>query len=99
MSYFAICSFDLKDGSREDYQNAYADLARLGFSTRVTGNGGSQITLPTTTTAGSFDGSSAATIRDDLRAKVAAAFRARNLTSEIFVSVGGQDWTWGHQKT
>ena len=28
MSYFVLCTFDLKDASYQDYQNAYADLEK-----------------------------------------------------------------------
>ena len=31
MSYFVLCTFDLKDASRQDYQNAYADLEKVGL--------------------------------------------------------------------
>jgi hypothetical protein len=52
MSYFAVCTFDLKNASFDDYQNAYADLAKIGFSKYLTSSQGDKITLPTTTTAG-----------------------------------------------
>jgi hypothetical protein len=98
VSYLAIRTFDLKNGSAEDYKNAYADLAKIGFRTHLTGQGGMQIQLPTTTTGGEFNGANASLLRDDLLERVRKAFAARGFTSEIFVLVGG-DWAWGKNTT
>ncbi len=98
MSYFVVCTFDLKDASYQDYQNAYADLARIGLQKQLTSGQGTKITLPTTTTAGEFTGTSAAEVRDNLTERVKNAFTARRFTSEIFISVGG-DWAWSHRTT
>lgn len=98
MGYFAICTFDLVNGDDEDYQNAYNDLAKIGFKRDITSNQGSEFRLPTTTTAGTFEGVSAVQLRDDLRDKIKKAFSARRFKSEIFVSLGG-DWAWGHDTT
>jgi hypothetical protein len=57
MSYLGILSFDIANGTRDDYQNAYVDVRRIGFSTTVTSSQGTQITLPTTTCVGEFPGS------------------------------------------
>lgn len=96
MSYFAICTFDLANASAEDYQNAYADLARIGFTKIITADRGSKITLPTTTTAGEFNGTNTSALRDDLVSRVKNAFAARRFRFEIFISVGG-GWAWGHR--
>jgi len=98
LSYFAICTFDLEKAIREDYQNAYADLAEIGFSTTLEGSSGNEIKLPTTMTAGEFEGQSGGAVRDALRARVKEAFSARGFKSEIFVSVG-DSWAWGHTTT
>jgi hypothetical protein len=98
MSYFAVCTFDLKNASYDDYQNAYADLAKIGFSKTLRAENSSSILLPTTMTAGQFNGTSAGNVRDDLTTRIQQAFRARRFTPEIFVSVGG-DWAWGHRTT
>jgi hypothetical protein len=45
-------------------------------------------------TIGEFTGASAEVVRDDVRSRVQTAFTSRRLTSEIFVFVGGQSWTW-----
>lgn len=98
MSYFAVCSFDLKNASYDDYQNAYADLARLGLSKTLISGQGSKVLLPTTTCAGEFTGNSADEVRDRLSNGVQATFKSRGFTSEIFISVG-DNWAWGHRTT
>lgn len=98
MSYFVICTFDLKNAAYEDYQKAYSDLAKIGLSKTVISSQSKEITLPTTTTAGKFNGTNEMTVRDDLLARVREAFKTRGFTSEIFVSIGG-DWAWGHNTT
>ena len=95
MSYGVLCTFDLKGASSPDYQNAYADLERLGLHKVQDNSNGGKSVIPTTTVLGSYSGASAATIRDDVRSKVKAAFSARGFRSEIFIVVGGTDWTWG----
>lgn len=98
MSYYVVCTFDLKNANYEDYQNAYRDLASIGLSHVVTSAQGSKITLPTTTCGGEFNGASAGAVRDDLTERVRKAFAARGFRSEIFVVTAG-DWAWGHRTT
>ena len=95
MSYGALCTFDLKGATSTDYQNAYADLEALGLYRAQDNSGGGKTVIPTTTVLGSYNGTSASAIRDDVRNKIKAAFAARRFKSEIFVVVGGVDWTWG----
>jgi hypothetical protein len=98
VSYLVFCTFDLKNASAKDYENAYSDLKSLGLSkVQKTGNGGEAV-IPTTSAMGEFSGSNAATVRDDIRAKIKAEFTARRFKSEIFVIVGG-DWAWGATST
>jgi hypothetical protein len=94
MSYLVTCTFDLKNASRTDYENAYTDLKRIGLNRVIVSANGSQVVAPTTMTAGEFNGQSATAVRDYVRDKVRAVFSARRLSSEIFVVVGG-DWAWG----
>ncbi len=54
MSYFAVCTFDLKNANYDDYQKAYSDLAQIGLNKQLNSSQGSTITLPTTTTAGEY---------------------------------------------
>lgn len=95
VSYAVICTFDLAGASSADYQNAYADLEKLGLNRAQDNRSGGKTVIPTTTVLGSCTGPSAAAVRDDIRAKVKAAFSARRFKSEIFLVVGGSDWTWG----
>lgn len=97
MSYAVLCTFDLNGASSTDYQNAYADLEKLGLRKVQDNDGGGKTVIPTTTVLGSFNGANASAIRDDLRSKIRSAFLARGFRSEIFVLVGGTDWTWGAQ--
>lgn len=94
MTYGVLCTFDLKNASSADYQNAYADLAKLGLSRAQGNSSGGETVIPTTTVLGSYTGESAAGVSEHVRAKVKEAFSARGFSSEIFVVAGGQDWTW-----
>jgi hypothetical protein len=98
MSYLVICTFDLKNANHQDYQNAYADLAKIGLNKIIVGSQGGRVVTPTTTTAGEFNGNSAASVCNDIRAQVKSIFAARRFSSEIFVMVGG-DWAWGATTT
>lgn len=98
MSYLVFCTFDLKGASQKDYENAYADLAKLGLTKVQKGSKGGDIVIPTTSVMGEYTGASASAVRDDVRAKVKAAFSTRRFKSEIFVVMGG-DWAWGATTT
>jgi hypothetical protein len=93
MSYFVLCTFDLKNATRQDYDNAYADLENLGLKKVIVSDQGGKVVIPTTTVAGTYTGSSAGAVRDSVCEKVKKAFTARRLVSETFVLVGG-DWAW-----
>lgn len=93
MAYMVICTFDLKNASSEDYQTAYADLAKLGLHKVVVSSDGRRIVTPTTTTIGNFNGSSAMQVANDVNTRVKAAFTARRFKSEIFVVAAG-DGHW-----
>ena len=95
MSYLVLCTFDLKRATSRDYDTAYAELARLGLHRAQDNSAGGKTVIPTTTVLGKFEGPNADAIRNDVRTKVRTAFAARGLSSEIFVVVGGTDWTWG----
>lgn len=93
MSYLVFCTFDLKGASSQDYQNAYADLEKIGLKkVHKNGQGGNSV-IPTTAAMGFFDGNSASTVCTDIRDRVQAAFRARRFKSELFFVAGG-DWAW-----
>lgn len=98
MTYFALCTFDLKNASYQDYQNAYADLERIGLKRVIVADHGTNVVIPTTTVAGQFDSQSVAGVRDHVCDQVQAAFKARGFKSEIFVLAAG-DWAWGGRTT
>ncbi|MDI1340869.1 hypothetical protein [Polaromonas sp.] len=93
MSYLVFCTFDLKNASTQDYQDAYEDLASLGLQKIVTRSQGAKVVIPTTAAMGTFTGSDAATVCTDIRDQVQGAFEARGLKSELFLVTGG-DWAW-----
>lgn len=37
MSYTVMCTFDLKNATQQDYNNAYSDLAQIGMRKVVVG--------------------------------------------------------------
>ena len=93
MSYLVFCTFDLKGASSQDYQNAYADLEKLGLRRVQKNSQGANDVIPTTSAMGFFDGTSASKACEHIRNIVRAAFTARRFKSEIFVVTGG-DWSW-----
>lgn len=98
MSYLVFCTFDLKNATSQNYQTAYVDLEKLGLKKVHKTDNGNDVVIPTTSVMGTFNGSSAGSVRDDMRDRIKAAFKARGFKSEIFVVVGG-DWTWGTTTT
>lgn len=98
MSYLVFCTFDLKNASAKDYENAYADLKALGLTKVQKSDKGGDTVIPTTSAMGTFTGNSAASVRDSIRTSIKAAFTARRFKSEIFIVVGG-DWAWGATTT
>jgi hypothetical protein len=96
--FFVVCTFDLKNATYTDYQNAYGDLAKLGLNRTVISQQGTNVVAPTTTAMGTYDGQNSATVRDHVRTQVQNAFRARGFKSEIFVVVGSNS-TWGAATT
>lgn len=93
MSYLVFCTFDLKNATAKDYENAYADLAKIGLNKVVKADNGNDLVVPTTSAMGFFNGSGVISVRDDVNKKVRSAFNARRFSSEIFIVVGG-DWGW-----
>ena len=98
MRYFVLCTFDLKNADSLDYQLAYADLSSLGLNRTIVSDSGGNVTAPTTTVMGKWEGQSAADVRGTVCDQVKAKFIARGFKSEIFVLVGG-DWAWGGRTT
>ena|SRR5258708_1018596 len=97
MSYFVVVTFDIANGRFEDYEGIYKDFAALGLSRTLRPAEGEPVKLPTTTTAGVFNGQSATGVRDYMCEQTHQCFARRRLRGEIFVSLGG-DWAWGHRR-
>ena len=98
MSYFVTCTFDLKNASRDDYSNAYADLKAIGLKKTVVPASGGEVVAPTTMTMGEFSGDSVTAVRDAVADAVKSAFAKRRFSSEIFV-VAASGWGWTTTKT
>src|SRR6266516_277860 len=98
MSYFLLCTFDLKNASRQDYENAYADLGKIGLTRVMTRNQGGQVVIPTTTVAGTINGASAVIVHNAVQERIKKAFQARGFSSEIFTLAAG-DWAWNGATT
>jgi hypothetical protein len=98
MSYLALCTFDLKNASAQDYKNAYDDLEEIGLTKIQKSDKGGEVVIPTTSAMGTFNGSNSSEVRDHVRDKVKSAFASRKFKSEIFVVVG-QNWAWGAATT
>jgi hypothetical protein len=97
MSYFVVVTFDIANGRFEDYEAIYKDFAAFGLSHTLKSGQGNTVKLPTTTTAGEFNGQGPGSVRDHVCDQTQQCFRRRNLRGEVFVSVGG-DWAWGHRQ-
>ena len=93
MSYLVFATFDLKSASAQDYQNAYADLAKIGLQRVHKNSKGGNDVIPTTAVMGFFDGPSASATCTSIRDQVNKAFQARKFKSELFFIAGG-DWAW-----
>ncbi len=98
MTYLVFCTFDLKNASATDYQNAYADLENIGLKKVHKGSNGTNVVIPTTAVMGEFNGTSVGNVRDDICNQVQNVFSKRGFKSEIFAIVGG-DWGWGSRAT
>jgi hypothetical protein len=98
MSYLAVCTFDLKNGSHDDYRNAYGALERIGLKKTVVASNNNTVVAPTTMTIGEFNGQDTGSVRDFVRNQVESAFKRLGLTAEVFVVVGS-NWSWGATTT
>ncbi|EGQ9158495.1 hypothetical protein NMT03_000791 [Vibrio alginolyticus] len=96
MSYFVLCSFDLRNATSEDYEAAYSELAALGLQRTLRADNGNNVSLPNTTVAGIHNGTSTSAMRDHFTSSIETAFRRRGLSSKVFVSVG-DNYAWGQR--
>jgi hypothetical protein len=77
MSYFVICTSDLRDADSNDYQEAYEVLENIGLHHQLTSKEGYLIKLPTTTTAGEFNGTNPREIRENIIDKINDTFQKK----------------------
>jgi len=96
MSYLVTVTFDLKNASAEDYTNVYEAFAKLGLHQQLKADNGAVVQLPTTTCVGTFTGTTAGSVRDDMANRCETAIEQLGLSGEVFVVVGG-NWAWGHR--
>ena len=97
MGCFVTITFDLHGASSEDYQNAYAEFNRLGYSNTIYSRVGHEIRLPESTYVGHFPGLRSSRIRTEQADRVQKALERINLSASIFV-VTGSKWAWGYRK-
>lgn len=83
MSYIVFCTFDLKNANSQDYAVAYSDLQEIGLQRIVISTSKKEVVIPTTSTMGEFNGTTASAIRDHVKKKIEAAFNDRGFESEI----------------
>ena len=98
MNYLVVVSYDVKNGESADHEFIHEELKQIGLEDRLTDSTGRENGLPATTVAGTFEGSSARNVRNNICTKVGSAFRKHNLHGKIFISVGGS-WDWGVRNT
>lgn len=98
MTYLVVVSFDIKNEAASDYKNIYEELKNIGLRDRLADHEGRERELPTSTVAGTFKGSSAKNVRNDICTRVGEAFRNAHIKGKIFISVG-RDWMWGIRNT
>lgn len=98
MSYLATLTFDLRDGTPQNYRDLADNLVKIGFSNQITGGSGKVLDLPATTFTGRFTGASTAKVRDDLTESVQNALVSLGLHAKFFLVVG-DGWAWGTRTT
>ena len=98
MSYFVTVTFDIKNGTPQDYANVLTELNSIGLYENIIGGSNTTSKLPSNTFAGEFNGLDLTSVRDDICNRIQSIFRKCKVKSEIFVAVGG-DWGWGIRTT
>ncbi len=93
MSYQVVVTCDLIDASAEDYERVRRELAKIALYDTVDGKSG-LIKLPRNTFQGEWSSTSAQRVADAVKNQVAEALERCTIKGPIFVSVGGEDWTW-----
>ena len=94
MKFFVTVTFEVKDGSKEDYKRIYKELENLGFYKILKASNGNIVTIPTSTVVSETTGSNADLLRDTVRDKLNIVFKACKLKGDVFIIVSS-DWSWG----
>lgn len=87
MKYYVSVTFDLVNGSREDYEGAYAILAAHGFKSVGEQTGRPTVKL-TTTMIKLAEGSSAEMVCQTVENGIIAAFQRKRFKADLAVMVG-----------
>ncbi len=93
MSYLVHLSLHFPMETAGTYEKTKRVLNEMGLYGSLAAKDKTLAVLPRNTFAGQFEGENASTIRADLGARVAAAFKANGIAANIFISVGGT-WAW-----
>lgn len=93
-SFFATVAFDLRDANSADYECAEKNLGAVGLYKTLKADNGNSVELPYNTFAGTFNGETAASVRDYVQEQSRAALNKCGLSGRLFVAVGG-NWAWG----
>jgi len=92
-SYAATVTLDVDSGEYEDYQVIYKHLESIGLSRKIKGK--NEHTLPETTLYGTFDATSADSLREYISNEADKAYSSARVSGKVFVTTGGTDHLWG----
>jgi len=88
--FYAVCTFDLKDGQKADYDAAYAALEEFGLSRFVERASGKEETLPASTVAGVVDGFDLGAVKYALQENIKRKFQADGIQAHVYLQVTPQ---------
>lgn len=94
MKYLVTVTFEVKDGTKEDYKKVYKELESLGFFKILKASNGNIVTIPTSTVVSEVDGTNADLLKNTVRDKLNIVFKACKVKGEAFIIVSS-DWAWG----
>lgn len=98
--FYAVCTFDLKDGETADYESAYAALEELGLTRFVERASGEEETLPASTVAGVVHGLDLSAVKYALQENIKRKFKADGIQARVYLHVTPQgEWLPANFKT
>lgn len=94
MQYQILCTFDLKNATTKNYDDAYKVLEKLGLN-RVQAGTPRDVVIPTTTVLGSrsFENTNSHNVAVSYRDVISKEFESLKLSYEIFITAG-QNGSW-----